>query len=39
MSEAALEVDTKNLSGALQLYEGLGFRTVKQHTTFRKPLD
>ena len=39
MSEAALEVDTQNLSGALHLYEGLGFRTVKQHTTFRKPLD
>jgi ribosomal protein S18 acetylase RimI-like enzyme len=39
MTEAALGVDTQNLSGALRLYEGLGFRAVKRHTTYRKPLN
>lgn len=39
MTEAALAVDAENISGALKLYEDLGFRTVKRHTTYRKPLD
>jgi mycothiol synthase len=39
MTEAALGVDAQNPSGALRLYESLGFRAVKQFTTFEKPLD
>jgi ribosomal protein S18 acetylase RimI-like enzyme len=39
MTEAALAVDAENISGALKLYESMGFQTVKRHTTFRKPLD
>jgi ribosomal protein S18 acetylase RimI-like enzyme len=36
--EAALGVDTENLSGALNLYESVGFRVEKRHTTYRKAL-
>ncbi|MGB7061364.1 MAG: GNAT family N-acetyltransferase [Candidatus Zixiibacteriota bacterium] len=39
MTEAALAVDAENITGALKLYEDMGFRTVKRHTTYRKPLD
>ena len=39
MTEAALGVDTQNLSGALHLYECLGFRQVKRHSTYRKPME
>ncbi len=39
MTEAALSVDAENISGALKLYESMGFRTVKRYTTYRKPLD
>ncbi len=39
MQEAALHVDTENLSGALRLYESLGFLPVLRHTTYRKPLE
>lgn len=39
MQEAALHVDTENLSGALQLHESLGFQPVLRHTTYRKPLE
>jgi GNAT superfamily N-acetyltransferase len=39
MREAGLGVDAQNPNGALQLYKSMGFHTVKQHTTFRKPLD
>jgi mycothiol synthase len=39
MTEAALGVDAENISGALRLYESMGFRTVKRHATYRKPLD
>ena len=39
MTEAALSVDAENISGALGLYENMGFRTVKRHATYRKPLD
>ena len=37
MEEAALGVDTQNTSGALRLYESVGFRADKVHTTYRKP--
>ena len=38
MQEAALGVDTENLSGALNLYESVGFRAVKRWATYRKPM-
>jgi ribosomal protein S18 acetylase RimI-like enzyme len=38
MTEAALSVDAENTSGALGLYESMGFRVVKKHATYRKPL-
>jgi ribosomal protein S18 acetylase RimI-like enzyme len=38
MSEAALGVDTANPSGALRLYEDMGFRTVRHSTDYRKLL-
>jgi mycothiol synthase len=38
MTEAALGVDADNPNGALQLYKSLGFRVVKRHTTYRRPL-
>ena len=38
MTEAALGVDAQNPNGALQLYKSMGFRPVKRHTTYRKPL-
>jgi GNAT superfamily N-acetyltransferase len=37
MTEAALGVDADNPNGALQLYKSMGFRVVKQLTTYRKP--
>ncbi len=39
MQEAALGVDTQNTSGALRLYEFMGFRVVKQSTVYRKAMD
>ena len=39
MTEAALAVDAQNLSGALQLYESVGFRQTKQSTTYRKMVE
>jgi mycothiol synthase len=36
MDEAALGVDSQNLSGALDLYESVGFRVEKRHVTYRK---
>ena len=36
MSEAALGVDTQNLSGALRLYEQMGYRPLACNTTYRK---
>jgi len=39
MTEAALGVDAENISGALRLYESMGFRVVKKHATYRKPLE
>jgi mycothiol synthase len=38
MTETAHGVDTQNPSGALQLYEGLGYRPRKTYITYRKPL-
>jgi len=39
MTEAALGVDTENISGALRLYESLGYRPVQRWALLRKPLD
>ena len=39
MTEAALGVDTENLSGALRLYESVGFRPAGRFTSYRKPLE
>lgn len=38
MTEAALTVDAENLSGALRLYEQVGFRAVRRTTAYQKPL-
>jgi len=38
MTETAHGVDAQNLSGAVRLYQSVGYRTVKQHTIFRKPM-
>ncbi|MDD5468191.1 MAG: GNAT family N-acetyltransferase [Anaerolineales bacterium] len=38
LSEAALGVDTENPSGALRLYEGMGYRPVHRLATYRKPM-
>lgn len=39
MTEAALGVDSQNLSGALRLYESVGFRQTKQSTIYRKAIE
>lgn len=39
LTEAALGVDSQNLSGALRVYEDSGFRAIKTFITYRKPLD
>ncbi len=38
LTEAALGVDAENISGALRLYESLGFRRHQTGISFRKPL-
>ena len=38
MTEGALGVDTENPSGALGVYQSMGFRPVSKDTTYRKPL-
>ena len=38
MHRAALGVDAHNPNGALGLYEGLGFRTIKRAMAYRKPI-
>jgi mycothiol synthase len=38
MEETALGVDTQNPSGALRLYESLGYRPVRCHTFFNKKM-
>ncbi len=39
MTEVALDVHTTNPTGALQLYEGLGYAVVQTGYEFRKPFD
>lgn len=39
MEEAALGVDTENVSGALRVYESMGFQPVKRFSLYRKPLE
>jgi len=39
MTETAHGVDAENTSGALRLYKRLGYKVVKQYTTFRKPME
>ena len=39
MTETALGVDAQNLSGALKLYQSVGYKEVKRHITFRKPMN
>ena len=39
MTEAALGVDTENPSGALRLYESMGFRPVKRDSMYRKRME
>ena len=38
LTEAALGVDTQNVSGALRVYEDCGFRVVKHDVMYRKEL-
>lgn len=38
MTQTALGVDTENLSGALRLYESMGYKVVSGGTTYRKRL-
>jgi ribosomal protein S18 acetylase RimI-like enzyme len=38
MEWAMLGVDTENLTGALRLYEGVGFRPAKRSAAFRKKI-
>jgi mycothiol synthase len=38
MTEAALGVDTENVTGALQLYERMGFRPVTKEYMYRKAM-
>lgn len=37
MQETALGVDTQNPSGALKLYQGIGYQEMHRHTFYRKP--
>jgi ribosomal protein S18 acetylase RimI-like enzyme len=39
MTEAVLRVDGENLTGALRLYEGVGFRVLNKDALYRKPLE
>jgi mycothiol synthase len=38
MTEAALGVDTQNETGALRLYEAMGYQPVKRASQYRKPI-
>jgi ribosomal protein S18 acetylase RimI-like enzyme len=38
MDEAALGVDSQNLSGAFRVYERVGFQLYKRQTIYRKPV-
>ena len=37
--EAALSVDTQNLSGALRIYQNLGYQVQRKYTAFRRAMD
>lgn len=39
MDETALGVDAENLSGALKLYQGVGYKEIRRNMNYRKPLD
>jgi ribosomal protein S18 acetylase RimI-like enzyme len=39
MTEVGLDVDAENATGALRLYERVGFRPIKRDTLYRKPLE
>ncbi len=39
MQEAALGVDSQNLSGALRVYEDMGFRVVRRQSIYRKKIE
>jgi ribosomal protein S18 acetylase RimI-like enzyme len=39
MTEVGLEVDTESLTGALRLYESVGFRAIKRSSFYRKPFE
>jgi len=39
MTETAHSVDSENTSGALRLYKRLGYKVVKQYTTYRKQME
>jgi ribosomal protein S18 acetylase RimI-like enzyme len=39
LTEAALGADAENLSGAVRLYEALGFRRVRTAASYRKALE
>lgn len=39
MTEVTLNVDSDSTTGASQLYETMGFSTVKQFAVYRKPMD
>jgi mycothiol synthase len=39
MTETALSADSQNLSGAVRLYESVGYRKVKLQINYRKPME
>jgi len=39
LTQAILGVDTENLTGALSVYESVGFRAAKRFSIYRKPLE
>jgi mycothiol synthase len=39
MAETALGVDTENPSGALKLYQSVGYKEIKRSMTYRKAMD
>jgi mycothiol synthase len=38
ITETALSTDSQNISGSVRLYQGVGYRKVRQQIIFRKPL-
>jgi mycothiol synthase len=39
LSEAMLDADAANLSGAIRVYEALGFRRIRTSARYRKPIE